>query len=57
MIKVTGLNELAIMIETVERHRKAEREVRKQRIAEMVAEGIDKDIATAMVDAFLVCNC
>ena len=57
MIKVTGLNELAMMIETAERHRKAEREVRKQRIAEIVAEGIDKDIATAMVDAFLACSC
>ena len=57
MVKVYGLNELAIMVETVDRHKKAEREVRKQRIADLVAQGIEKDVATAMIDAFITCGC
>ena len=57
MVKVYGLNELTIMVETVERHKKAEREVRKQRIADLVAQGVDKDVATAMIDAFIACDC
>lgn len=56
MIKVTGLAELAEIIESNNLIEKAEREIRKNRIKELVAQGIDKEIAKAMVDAGLSCG-
>lgn len=57
MVKVTGLNELAQAIEDVEFARKfnrnAKKEIRKQRIAELVANGVDKEMAAIMADAFI----
>ena len=57
MIKVTGLNEWAQIIEEEEFYRKiekkAKKEIRKQRIAELMAEGIDKTIAEVMADCGL----
>lgn len=59
-MKVTGLNELAGIIEEVEFERniikKAEKEIKKQRIAEMVAEGIDKAMAKVMVESMMACG-
>lgn len=52
-IAVYGLDKVATMVEETERIRKAERAIRKQRIAEMVAEGVDKEMATIMVDALI----
>lgn len=56
-MKVKGLNELAKMVEyntVIENHeKKAIREIRKQRIAELIAEGVDKEIAKVMVNAEL----
>nr|DAV20212.1 MAG TPA: hypothetical protein [Caudoviricetes sp.] len=36
--------------------KKAEREIKKQRIAELVAQGIDKAVAKAMTEAFMACG-
>lgn len=55
-IAVYGLDKIAAMVEATERIRKAEREIRKQRIAEMVAEGVDKKMATIIVDALIGCG-
>lgn len=56
MMKVNGLNELAIIIEDNNRIEKAEKEIRKNRINELIAEGIDKEIAKVMVDAGIACG-
>lgn len=50
MVRVTGLNELAEIIEANNRIEKAEREIKKNRIKELVAEGVDKEIAEVMAD-------
>ena len=56
MIKVTGISELAEIIESNNRIEKAEREIKKNRIKELVAEGIDREIAKVMVEAGLACG-
>ena len=48
MLKVTGLNELAEIIESNNRIEKAEKEILKDRIKELIAEGIDPEIAKVM---------
>ena len=57
MIKVTGLNELAQQIEynnIIEKHtRKAEREIKKERTKELIAQGIDPEIAKVMANVGL----
>ncbi len=52
MTKVTGINELATMIEHDNRVAKAEKEIKKQNINRMVADGIDPEIAKVMVNVF-----
>lgn len=56
MTKVTGLSELAEIIESNNRIEKAEREIKKNRIKELIIEGIDKEIAKVMVEAGLSCG-
>lgn len=56
MVKVTGLETLAEIIESNNRIEKAEREIKKTRIAELVAEGVDKEIAKVMVQSFIDCG-
>lgn len=56
MVKVTGLEALAEIIESNNRIEKAEREIKKMRIAELVAEGVDKEIAKVMVQSFIDCG-
>lgn len=56
MVKVTGLETLAEIIESNNRIEKAEREIKKMRIAELVAEGVDKEIAKVMVQSFIDCG-
>lgn len=56
MTKVTGLSELAEIIESNNRIEKAEREIKKNRIKELITEGIDKEIAKVMVAAGLSCG-
>ena len=53
MVKVYGLNELAEIIEENNRIEKAEKEIKKMRIKELIAQGIDKEVAKAMVHAGL----
>lgn len=57
MIKVNGLNELAQMIEyneIVRNHiNKAEKAIKKQRTAELMALGIDAEIAKVMASVGL----
>lgn len=48
MLKVTGLNELAEIIESNNRIEKAEKEILKDRIKELIAEGVDPEIAKVM---------
>lgn len=50
MVKVTGIRELAEIIEANNRIEKAEREIKKNRVKELVAQGIDKEIAKVMAD-------
>lgn len=56
-MKVNGLNELAQYIEYEEilrnHENKAMKEIKKQRINEMIANGVDKEIAKVMVEAFV----
>lgn len=56
MIKVTGLNELALMIEDNNMIEKAEKEIKKDRIKELISQGIDKEIAKVMVEAGIACG-
>ena len=53
-MKVTGINELAQYIEyeeIVRKHEKrAERVSKAQRVKELIAEGVDKEIAKVMAD-------
>lgn len=57
MIKVEGLNELAQIIEyeeIVRNHiKKAEKTIKKQRTAELIAQGIEPDIAKVMASVGL----
>lgn len=53
---VYGLEVIAEMVEENNRIEKAEREIRKQRIKELMSEGISKEIAIAMTDAFISCG-
>ena len=55
-MRVTGISELAEIIENNNRIEKAEKEIKKNRIKELVAEGIDREIAKVMVEAGLACG-
>lgn len=56
-MKITGLNELAQVVaydEIVEKHiKKAEKEIKKNRIKELIAEGIDPEVAKVMANVGL----
>ena len=56
MVKVYGLNELAEIFEEEERIRKAEKEIKKENVKRLEAEGIDKEIAKVMTDVFAEYN-
>ena len=49
-MKITGLNELSEIIEENNRREKAEKEIKKKRIKELIAEGIDKELAKVMCE-------
>lgn len=55
-MKITGISELSEIIESNNRIEKAEHEIKKNRIKELVAEGIDREIAKVMVEAGLTCG-
>ena len=56
MVKVYGLNELAEIFEEEERIRKAEKEIKKENVKRLEAEGVDKEIAKVMTDVFTEYN-
>lgn len=56
MIKVTGFDILAEIIEENNRIEKAERQIRKDKVNELVSQGIDKEIAKAMTKAYWDCG-
>ncbi len=56
MLKVNGLNELAMIIEDNNRIEKAEREIKKNRIKELVSQGINREIAKVMVESGIACG-
>ncbi len=53
MLKVTGLNEMAEIIEANNRIEKAEREIKKMRTKELISEGVDPEIAKVMASVGL----
>lgn len=55
-MRVAGISELAEIIENNNRIEKAEKEIKKNRIKELVAEGIDRELAKVMVEAGLACG-
>lgn len=56
MLKVNGLNELAMIIEDNNRIEKAEREIKKNRIKELVSQGINREIVKVMVESGIACG-
>jgi hypothetical protein len=53
MVRVTGMNELAEIIEANNRIEKAEREIKKMRVKELISEGVDQEIAKVMASVGL----
>lgn len=53
---ITGINEALEVMEYTNRIKKAEREIKKQRVAELIAEGVDPEIAKVMIDTFAAYN-
>lgn len=60
MIKVKDMDKMAQAIQDVEFAKKfnknAKKEIRKQRIFELTSQGIDKEMAAIMADAFIACG-
>lgn len=52
MIKVTGLNIIEEMVNEEDLLRKVERDSKKDKINQLVAQGIDREIAKVMVKVF-----
>lgn len=53
MLRVYGLSELAEIVEENNRIEKAEKEIKKARIKELIAEGVDPEIAKVMASVGL----
>ena len=56
MVKVTGIEILAEIVESNNRIEKAEKEIKKMRIKELIVQGVDKKIAEVMVQSFIDCG-
>lgn len=52
MVKVTGLNLIEQMVADRELEKKIARDIKKDQINQLVAEGVDREIAKVMVEAF-----
>lgn len=52
MKEIKGLNVIEEMVNTRELEKKIKRDVKKDQIKQLTAQGIDKEIAKAMVGAF-----
>lgn len=55
-MKITGIEVLAEIVESNNRIEKAGKEIKKMRIKELVAQGIDREIAKVMVQSFIDCG-
>ena len=55
-MKVTGLNIIEEMVNDEELARKIEKDVYNDKVNQLVAQGIDKEIAKVMVTAFDSCR-
>ena len=55
-MKVTGLNIIEEMVNDEELARKIEKDVYNDKVNQLVAQGIDKEIAKVMVTAFDSCK-
>ena len=56
MIKVDGLNLIEEMVNERNLEMKVERDIKKDKINQLVSQGIDKEIAKVMVEAFEACG-
>lgn len=52
MMKISGLNLIEEMVAERELEKKKTRDIKKDQIKQLIAQGIDKEIAKAMVEAF-----
>ena len=52
MIEVKGLNKIEEMVNEIEFEKKIKRDIKKDQIKQLTAQGIDKEIAKDMVGAF-----
>ena len=52
MIKVTGLNIIEEIVNEEDLLRKVERDSKKDKVNQLVAQGVDKEIAKVMVTVF-----
>lgn len=52
MMKISGLNLIEEMVAERELEKKIKRDIKKDQIAQLVAQGIDKELAKVMVGAF-----
>lgn len=52
MTEIKGLNVIEEMVNTRELEKKIKRDVKKDQIKQLTVQGIDKEIAKAMVGAF-----
>ena len=53
MVEVTGIEKLAHMIEADNKVRELNKKAKQRRIAELIAEGVDKEIAKVMASVGL----
>lgn len=54
MVEIKGFNEALARVEAVEKVKKYAKQYRQRRIKELVAQGIDRQIATVMFDTGIV---
>ena len=52
MMKVNGLNLIEEMVAERELEKKKARDIKKDQIKQLIAQGIDKEMAKVMVEAF-----
>ena len=56
MVKVTGLNLIEQMVADRELEKKIARDIKKDQIKQLMAQGVDKEMAKVMVEAFQSCG-
>ena len=52
MIEIKGLNKIEEIVNEIEFEKKIKRDIKKDQIKQLTAQGIDKQIAKAMVEAY-----